>query len=178
MLLRPSVRRVRRCAMSGIGHQNMAAIQVGNLLFSPQPLGAEIMPINTRGYIYERIHGHPLADNRGRVLQHRRVWFEHNGAIPLGAIVHHKNENKLDNSIDNLELHLSRSEHMKEHYPNGFWSKAWNKGTTEYQEVQCECCGNSFVRMAKEVRKTIKRGQRIVCGALCRTKLPRRARGE
>lgn len=54
---------------------------------------------------------HPLSDNNGRVLYHR-----HQMSIKLGRWVlteedvHHLNENKSDNSFDNLFL-LSRSEH-------------------------------------------------------------------
>ena len=45
---------------------------------------------------------------------HRLEWEKHNGKIPEGFIVHHKDENKLNWSIENLEL-LSRSEHIKKH---------------------------------------------------------------
>jgi hypothetical protein len=124
------------------------------------------MPLTSGGYIYERILNHPVADSRGRVLQHRRVWFDANGAIPNGHVVHHINGNKTDNRLENLEL-CDRSSHMKEHYPNGFCSKAWNKGTTEYANVVCEQCGVAFVRLAKEVRKTRKRGSRVLCSTHC-----------
>lgn len=45
---------------------------------------------------------------------HRLEWEKHNGKIPEGFIVHHKDENKLNWSIENLEL-LSRSIHIKKH---------------------------------------------------------------
>lgn len=45
---------------------------------------------------------------------HRLEWEKHNGKIPNGFIVHHKDENKLNWNIDNLEL-LSRSEHIRRH---------------------------------------------------------------
>lgn len=45
---------------------------------------------------------------------HRIEWEKHNGKIPKGFIVHHKDENKLNWSIENLEL-LSKSEHIKRH---------------------------------------------------------------
>lgn len=45
---------------------------------------------------------------------HRLEWEKHYGKIPKGYIVHHKDEDKLNWSIENLEL-LSKSEHIKAH---------------------------------------------------------------
>lgn len=45
---------------------------------------------------------------------HRLVWEKYNGTIPEGCIVHHKDENKLNWDIDNLEL-LTRAEHTDAH---------------------------------------------------------------
>lgn len=45
---------------------------------------------------------------------HRLQWQKHYGEIPKGCVVHHKDENKLNWDIDNLEL-LSRSKHIREH---------------------------------------------------------------
>ena len=39
---------------------------------------------------------------------------KHYGAIPEGCIVHHKDENKLNWNIENLEL-LTRAEHIRKH---------------------------------------------------------------
>lgn len=128
--------------------------------------GAIDMLLTSSGYIYEKQPMHPLADKRGRVLQHRRIWFDANGPIPDGAVVHHINGNKTDNRLENLEL-CDRSSHMKEHYPNGFWFKAWNKGTAEYQTISCQSCGVIFLRLAKEVRKTIQKGNRVLCHRYC-----------
>lgn len=45
---------------------------------------------------------------------HRLVWIKHRGEIPKGCVVHHKDENKLNWDIENLEV-ISRSEHLKRH---------------------------------------------------------------
>jgi hypothetical protein len=124
------------------------------------------MPLTSSGYVYEKLPMHPLSDNRGRVLQHRRVWFDSNGTIPEGGVIHHINGKKTDNRLENLEL-CDRSSHMKEHYPNGFWFEGWNKGKAEYSNVSCQECGIGFVRLAKEVRKTLKRGSRVLCRTHC-----------
>lgn len=48
-------------------------------------------------------------------LEHRNVWIKYNGPIPKDYIIHHINEDKTDNRIENLQL-MSRSEHIKLHY--------------------------------------------------------------
>lgn len=124
------------------------------------------MLLTSAGYVYDKQPLHPLADKRGRVLQHRRIWFDANGPIPEGGVVHHINGDKTDNRLKNLEL-FDRSSHMKEHYPSGFCSEAWNKGKTEYRNVACQECSIVFVRLAQEVRKTLKRGSRVLCNRYC-----------
>ena len=37
-------------------------------------------------------------------MEHRVVWELHNGAIPSGHQIHHRDGNKLNNDIGNLEL--------------------------------------------------------------------------
>lgn len=43
---------------------------------------------------------------------HRWVWINHFGAIAEGMDIHHKDGNKSNNDIENLEM-LSRSDHLK-----------------------------------------------------------------
>lgn len=45
---------------------------------------------------------------------HRMVWICYNGEIPDGYDIHHKDFNKDNNSIDNLQL-LTKDEHNKIH---------------------------------------------------------------
>ena len=49
-----------------------------------------------------------------RIRAHRWVWINYHGKIPKGYHVHHKNEDKSDNRIENLEL-IERSRHLSHH---------------------------------------------------------------
>jgi predicted RNA-binding Zn-ribbon protein involved in translation (DUF1610 family) len=75
--------------------------------------------IMKNGYIYVKIApNHPfysaMATSTGYVLEHRLVVAEHLGR-PLREteVVHHKNANKTDNRLENLELFISIKEHRK-----------------------------------------------------------------
>src|ERR1700722_13134191 len=48
----------------------------------------------------------------------RWVWINHHGAIPEGLDIHHKDGNKDNNEIENLEA-LNRSEHLKRQWQEG-----------------------------------------------------------
>ena len=55
---------------------------------------------------------------------HRYVWKFYNGDIPKGYDIHHKDGNKLNNKIENLEI-LSHSEHTK------LYASGYNQFTTK-----------------------------------------------
>ena len=123
---------------------------------------------------------------------HRYVWEYYNGAIPKGYDVHHKDHDKSNNDISNLEL-ITKAEHTKLHskdtsyetkvermnYARKFaskWHKSdvgreWHKelarktnfGHLSYDKV-CECCGKSYVAGSKR--------SRFCCGA-CKSKYAR-----
>lgn len=81
------------------------------------------------GYLYEKVRNHPFS-SRDYVLQHRLVLERHlvhtdrsspllvstDGGIFLSpdVVVHHKDFNRLNNNINNLEA-MSRAEHMSLH---------------------------------------------------------------
>ena len=48
------------------------------------------------------------------VWLHRYIWEKNNGPIPEGYVVHHKDHNKMNNDISNLEM-VSDIEHRLEH---------------------------------------------------------------
>jgi hypothetical protein len=58
---------------------------------------------------------HPLADPNGWAYEHIVVWVSAGNARPLkGEVLHHVNEDKTDNRIENLRL-MTRSEHNRLH---------------------------------------------------------------
>jgi uncharacterized protein YbdZ (MbtH family) len=64
-----------------------------------------------------RNNGYYSLTTNERTLMHRYVWQKENGKIPKGWDIHHKNENKADNRIENLEC-LSKSEHTRLYSPH------------------------------------------------------------
>ena len=83
------------------------------------------------GYTTTLVYNHPFADRNNRILTHRLVmekWLNENepdnpflveiaGVKYLinGAVVHHKNDIKDDNRIENLELLESQAKHLEKH---------------------------------------------------------------
>jgi hypothetical protein len=99
-------------------------------------------------YKVVKIHGHPIASKNGFILEHRKVWFDNFGAIPNGSVIHHKNGDKHDNRIENLEC-LTRSQHMKEHYEHGLGIR---NGIAKFVKFKCVVCDSEFTRRESTVR--------------------------
>ena len=59
--------------------------------------------------------GYKYVTKSGKlILVHRLIWEEQFGTIPEGIDIHHKDGNKQNNKIENLEL-LTRKEHKNKH---------------------------------------------------------------
>ncbi len=78
-----------------------------------QDASASVSSVDYNGDTYHVIHGYHVCSSTGNRLN-RVVWQEVNGPIPDGFVVHHKDENKLNNSISNLEL-MEWGEHSSKH---------------------------------------------------------------
>lgn len=64
-----------------------------------------------------RNNGYYSLTTDNRMLMHRYVWEKEKGQIPIGYDIHHINEIKSDNRIENLEC-LPKSEHTKKYSPH------------------------------------------------------------
>lgn len=68
--------------------------------------------LDTKGYVFVHRPGHPLAQSRGYVAEHRLVLHEAGVDIPPGHVVHHVNGVKGDNRPENLQV-LSVADHNR-----------------------------------------------------------------
>lgn len=87
-------------------------------------------------------------------------WRHHNKIATKGYVIHHKNHNKHDNKIENLELVLE-SKHLAQHA-----QKPWT-----YVFANCTLCNCVFRVKGAHYRSRIKvnRGK-IYCGRNCQIK--------
>jgi hypothetical protein len=95
--------------------------------------------------------GHHLADVRGYAYEHRLVAEEKLGRrLGEGEMVHHKDENKLNNDPDNLEVVKGNAEHLVLH--RGESSNRRRPGEPN-ELVTCACgCGETFWRFDADGR--------------------------
>ena len=98
--------------------------------------------VNHNGYIEVRMPHHHRARGNGYVFEHILVAEEKIGRqLRITEIVHHKNENKGDNSPDNLEV-VMRGEHSRGHS---------REKSGEY--LICPICGTQFYVKPSQARR-------------------------
>jgi hypothetical protein len=93
-------------------------------------------------YLYAVVKEHPNAIDHGYVLHHRVVMENHLGRLlTKGEVVHHKDGNKHNNNVDNLEV-MDKQEHNRLHA---------SKGRTLVR-LTCVNCGIEFTREKRQVK--------------------------
>lgn len=71
--------------------------------------------IDKNGYVLVRRVDHPSANSSGYVREHRLVMEEHIGRLlHRTEVVHHKDGDKQNNHIDNLQLYASNADHLRD----------------------------------------------------------------
>lgn len=115
-------------------------------------------PCNVEGYIAYCVHYD--TGKKTTVLQHREVMEKHVGRKLLSTeIVHHKDEDKHNNSIDNLEI-LSPSAHAKHHAEH-----------VPPITLTCVFCKNDFQRSGSQEKHNRSQGKfGPFCGKSCSAK--------
>lgn len=117
---------------------------------------------NSGGYVYCRTSpAHPKANSKGLYPVHRVVMENYLGrSLMKTEDVHHKNENKQDNRVENLEV-LSKTEHSKIH--------AVCKPKVL---LNCPVCGSEFMESPRFYRLRKKRNKSgiVFCSRSCASK--------
>lgn len=143
---------------------------------------------SARRYFYPFKNGRRVS---GVGALHQAIWKHHNGPIPKGHHVHHKDGNHLNNVIENLEC-LSPAEHKRKHLGcspavraaldrlrplASEWhrSEAGRKWHSEHAReiyekrvpAKCVCiqCGESYESMARRPKPG--RNADKFCGKVC-----------
>lgn len=72
-------------------------------------VGSQSVDVIHRGYLTR------LCQDGVRRQVHRMIWEEAYGPMPEGFILHHEDENRLNNDLKNLQL-MTRAEHNTHHW--------------------------------------------------------------
>ena len=110
-------------------------------------------------YIYAVVPDHPKATKHGYVLLHRVVMENSiKRLLKPNEIVHHKDGNKHNNDLSNLEL-MDSKEHNRMHSSTG----------RNIIELVCPFCGKKFFREKRQIKK----GKNTFCSRSCNGKYQR-----
>lgn len=96
--------------------------------------------VSKDGYIYLHSPSHPHKNATGYVAEHRLVMEHHLGRyLTKQEVVHHKDKNKQNNHIDNLELFASNGKHL-EHELQGRVPKWSAEGRQKILQAHLRWC--------------------------------------
>lgn len=120
--------------------------------------------ISKGDYNYCIVRNHPNRTKNDYVLHHRIVMENYLGRLLTSdEIVHHKNGNKKDNRIENLEV-LSDIEHAALH---------GKEKTKNYAILKCPVCNKIFIKEKRNTHLSKKHSDCTCCSGHCGTFLGR-----
>lgn len=112
--------------------------------------------ISKGDYNYALVPKHPEATKNGYVLEHRIIMENHLGRLLIpNEVVHHINENKKDNRIENLEV-VEKSKHAKFH--TSLRGRKWIA-------LKCPLCKIQFEKRRNQLNTSNKYG--FFCSKKC-----------
>lgn len=119
----------------------------------------ELPPVITVSETKKIFNGYSFYKNKkGRFIctisLHRFLWMYLNGEISEGYDIHHKDFDKDNNSIDNLQI-LTKDEHNKIHL-----SHKLKKAPEKKTKFICKICGNEY--------EAVNRGNNNYCSQMCK----------
>lgn len=119
--------------------------------------------ISKGDYMYALVPEHPKATRHGYVLLHRVIMENHLGRVlNTNEIVHHKDHNKKNNTLENLEV-LDGREHSRLH--------GLEQGR-QMVKLKCPWCGKEFIRYKNQTH--LQKPSKLnctCCSRSCRGKL-------
>lgn len=107
-----------------------------------------------QGYPRVTWRDHPMKPGEDWLYVHRLEWYKHHGPIPVGFHIHHKDGDRTNWHISNLEL-LSGRAHVRQH--------AAEKYGPRPDDLTCEGCGETYYRKPSE-----RYGKRSFCSRDCK----------
>ena len=128
--------------------------------------------INNYGYRFIRIY---VDGKQRKVLEHRYLMEQQLGRkLDTKEHVHHINGDKLDNTLENLEV-MTIAEHNRHHFTgiapkNARWNKGQGKGKTRIP-CACEVCGAQVYRLQIQINFNRKHNRKITCSKYCQAQV-------
>jgi len=116
--------------------------------------------VDSAGYVVEYV----IDDESGRAgwqRQHRLAWERANGPLPPGAAIHHKDGDKQNNDIQNLEL-VGFADHAERHWRQRWSGRKPECSNVEHLRAQAGDKPNAGVtpEQVAEIRRRIAGGER------------------
>lgn len=99
--------------------------------------------IHKKDYFYGEVYDRTIGRSK-KVSLHRYIWMTYNGPIPSDHVIHHKDGNKLNNDIENLECVPERDHLSKYHDGMHRYKNAVDRA--------CVNCGKIFKAKTKRSR--------------------------